>query len=214
MKSRIVLLGPPASGKGTQAQRIAARFGIPAVSTGHLLRDEAAGSTGLGRRAASFTSKGQLAPDDLVLAVLKKWLGNGRESFVFDGFPRTLEQATILDPLLLEANIPLHVTLFLDCDLSTIQHRVLGRLTCSSCKSIFNIGLHIQSEHENCPKCAGKLERRADDTLEILEQRMAQYARKTEPLIAFYREKGILCKINASQESDAVFAEIEKELLQ
>lgn len=213
MKSRIVLLGPPASGKGTQAQRIAARFGIPAVSTGHLLRDEAAAKTELGQRAASFTSKGQLAPDDLVLSVLKNWLAAGRDTFVFDGFPRTLEQAVVLDPILEEARIPLDVTLFLDCDLTTIQHRVLGRLTCTSCKSIFNLGLHISTDTDPCPHCGGLLARRADDTLEILEKRMVQYAEKTEPLVAFYREKGILRTINASQEADAVFAEIERELL-
>lgn len=212
MKRRIVLLGPPASGKGTQAQLIFAKYQIPAVSTGHLLRDEAAAATDLGQRAASYTSKGQLAPDDLVMAVLQKWLGRGRDSFVFDGFPRTLEQAVQLKPLLENEQIPLELVLFLECDLATIEQRVRGRVTCSGCKSIFLIGLHVPSIDQPCPNCGGTLVRRADDEPEILAHRMVQYAEKTAPLIEFYRAEGLLRKIHASQNAMDVFSEIETAL--
>lgn len=212
MKRRLVLLGPPASGKGTQAQLIFAKYQIPAVSTGHLLRDEAAAATDLGQQAASYTSKGQLAPDDLVMAVLQKWLGSGRDSFVFDGFPRTLEQAVHLKPLLENAQIPLELVLFLECDLATIEQRVRGRVTCSGCKSIFLIGLHVSSIDQPCPSCGGTLVRRADDEPEVLAHRMVQYAEKTAPLIEFYRAEGLLRKIHASQNAMDVFSEIETAL--
>ncbi|MEO7932571.1 MAG: nucleoside monophosphate kinase [Chthoniobacterales bacterium] len=213
MKRRIVLLGPPASGKGSQAQLIFQKYQIPAVSTGHLLRDEAAAKTELGQLAAAYTSKGQLAPDPLVMAVLKKWLGGGRESYVFDGFPRTLDQAIQLQPLLAAAGIPLEVVLFLECDFPTIEKRVLGRVTCSSCKTIFNIGLHVESGTAPCPKCGGVLERRADDQPEVLQHRMVQYFEKTAPLVEFYQKQGLLRKIDANQSMDEIFSKIEEALL-
>ena len=213
MKRRIVLLGPPASGKGSQAQLIFQKYQIPAVSTGHLLRDEAASQTELGQRAASYTSKGQLAPDDLVMAVLQKWLGDKRDSFVFDGFPRTLAQAIQLKPMLLEARIPLEIVLYLECDFPTIEKRVLGRVTCMLCKTIFQIGMHVASRETPCPQCGGSLERRADDEPEVLQQRMVQYFEKTAPLIEFYQNERILHKINATQTSERVFSEIIEALL-
>ncbi|HEX8371766.1 MAG TPA: nucleoside monophosphate kinase [Chthoniobacterales bacterium] len=213
MKRRIVLLGPPASGKGSQAQLIFQKYQIPAISTGHLLRDEASANTDFGRQAAAFTSKGQLAPDDLVIAVLQKWLAGGRESYVFDGFPRTTEQAIQLRPLLMTAGIPLEIVLFLECDLPTIQSRVAGRVTCAGCKTIYNVGLHVKSSEGGCPACGGELRRRADDLPNVLEQRMVQYAEKTAPLVSFYENEGILSRINANLMADEVFLEIEKELL-
>jgi adenylate kinase len=212
VKSRIVLLGPPASGKGSQAQFIFQKYGIPAVSTGHLLRDEAAAATELGQQAAAYTSKGQLAPDELVMAILQKWLGSGRETFVFDGFPRTLAQAIQLKPLLEKRDLSLQAVLYLECDLSTIEKRVGGRVTCSQCKSIFQIGLHVANREAPCPRCGAALERRADDLPEVLEQRMVQYFQKTAPLIEFYGNEGILHKINASQVAEAVFTQIEEVL--
>ncbi len=213
MKRRIVLLGPPASGKGSQSQMIFQKYQIPAVSTGHLLRDEASAKTELGQQAGAYTSKGQLAPDNLVMAVLEKWLGGGRESYVFDGFPRTLEQAIQLQPLLANAHIPLEVVLFLECDFPTIEKRVLGRVTCSSCKTIFNIALHVESAASPCPNCGGVLERRADDQPEVLQHRMVQYFEKTAPLIDFYQKQELLYKIDANQSVDVVFSQIEEALL-
>ena len=212
MKRRIVLLGPPASGKGTQSQLIFARYQIPAVSTGHLLRDEAAASTNLGQQAASYTSKGQLAPDALVMAVLQHWLGTGRDAFVFDGFPRTLAQAVQLKPLLAAEQIPLELVLFLECDLPSIEQRVRNRVNCSACKAIYLVGLHVTSINDRCPSCGGALVRRSDDEPEVLAHRMVQYAEMTKPLIKFYQSEGILKKIDASQSAMVVFSEIETAL--
>lgn len=213
MKHRIVLLGPPASGKGSQAQMISRQHGIPAVSTGHLLRDEARAGTELGRQAASFTSKGQLAPDELVLAVLQEWLDGGKDSFVFDGFPRTLAQAEKLEPLLAGLNTPLDLVLLLDCTLEVIRERILHRVQCMGCKSIYHVGLHVEADTTACPECGGMLMRRSDDTLEVLEQRMEQYARKTAPLIEFYEHRQLLRRIDAGRPAEIVFADIESALL-
>ncbi len=189
------------------------KYQIPAVSTGHLLRQEAAAGSELGQQAASYTSKGQLAPDALVMAVLKQWMKSGLDSYVFDGFPRTVAQAVQLEPMLAEARIPLEIVLFLKCDFSTIEKRVSGRVTCSGCQTIFQVGLHVTSAEQACPKCSGKLERRADDQPEVLQQRMVQYAQKTEPLVEHYQANGLLHVINGNGEFDGVFAQIERALL-
>lgn len=210
MKRRIVLVGPPASGKGSQASRIQEKHGIPAVSTGRLLRDEAKAGSELGRLAAEHTSKGHLAPDELVIAILEKWLDGGREAFVLDGFPRTLVQAVRLERFLKKLGTPLDIVLSLDCDVQTIEDRILNRMTCSACKSVFNVRLHLGgNEVSACPKCGGHLERRADDTREVLAKRLAVYAEKTEPLIGYYSDRNLLFRINANQDADAVFADIE-----
>jgi len=212
VKRRIVLLGPPASGKGSQAQMVSQKYQIPAVSTGHLLRDEALANSELGKQAASYTSKGQLAPDQLVMAVLKKWLGSGRNSYIFDGFPRTLAQALQLKPLLDSAQIPLDIVLFLECDFATIESRVLGRVSCFDCKKVFRVGLHVESAESPCPECGGRLIRRADDQPAVLQHRMVQYFDKTAPLVDYYRAEGILNVIDGSQALDNVFVQIEEAL--
>lgn len=209
MKKRIVLLGPPASGKGTQARFLFDKYAIPTVSTGQLLRAEAEAGTDLGKQAASFTSKGQLAPDELVIAVLQNWLGKGRDSYVFDGFPRTLAQATQLKPMLIGEMIPLELVILLNCDRETIEKRVRGRVTCQQCHQIFLIGLHVDSVSKPCPSCGGVLMRRPDDQPDVLAQRMVQYSQKTAPLIEFYKSEGILKEIDAARSAEEVSLDIQ-----
>lgn len=214
MKRRIVLVGPPASGKGSQASRIQEKHGIPAVSTGRLLRDEAKAGTELGLLAAEHTSKGHLAPDELVIAVLEKWLDGGREAFVLDGFPRTHLQAVRLESFLGKLGTPLDIVISLDCDVETIEDRILHRAVCSVCKSVFNVRVHLAgNDRASCPKCGGHLERRADDTREVLAERLKVYAEKTEPLIAFYAERNLLVRIDASQKAETVFTDIDAALM-
>ncbi|HEY5892852.1 MAG TPA: nucleoside monophosphate kinase [Chthoniobacterales bacterium] len=214
MKRRIVLVGPPASGKGSQANRIHEKHGIPAVSTGHLLRDEAKAGTELGRLAAEHTSKGHLAPDELVIAVVEKWLDGGREAFVLDGFPRTLLQAVRLESFLKKRGTPLDVVFSLDCEVETIEDRILNRMQCPICKSVFNVRTHLGGNHDaRCPKCGGHLERRADDTREVLRERLRVYAEKTKPLMSFYAERNLLVRINGNRNADAVFADLDAVLV-
>ena len=204
MKSRIVLLGPPASGKGTQAALLSATFGIPAASTGAMLRDEKARGGKLGAEAERWTIQGKLFPDELVLRVVWKWLEN-RRRFILDGFPRTLGQAESFDQGLEERNMPLDVVYFLNLSDELVRERMTSRLTCSRCASVFNEKFHDVTIDTPCPRCGGDLVRRNDDTDEALDHRLAQYREHTLPVAHHYREKGLLKEVDVTAGRDAVF---------
>jgi len=208
VKKRIVLLGPPASGKGTQAEMIKDRFQIEPTSPGAMLRDEMRRGTPLGIEADSYTSHGQLVPDSLVIELVKSWLETHDGSFVFDGFPRTIAQAEALESILAARNTPLEVAFFFEIRVERIRERVLNRVSCEECGRIFGAGFHFDSARQACPVCSGKLIRRKDDTLEALEQRMEEYRQKTEPLVKFYRQRGILHELCADARPETVFSEI------
>lgn len=208
MKRRIVLLGPPASGKGTQAELITAKFGIPSASPGAMLRAEKSAATALGIEADKLTRDGKLVPDELVLQVVRGWLGDREREFVFDGFPRSMGQAVALTGILTERNAPLDVALFLEVDFPTIVRRVEGRLVCSACHANLNVGLHVVGADSCCPRCGGKLVKRADDNLEALELRMREYRAKTEPVLDHYRESGLLASVDSGRTPSEVFGSI------
>jgi adenylate kinase len=212
VKTRIVLLGPPAAGKGTQAEKIAANFGILTASTGAMLRAEKAAGTELGQMASELTSRGQLLSDDLVIGLVKNWLKSNEGGFLFDGFPRTIVQANALDDLLSKAGKPLQVAISLETSLETIEFRVGHRLVCTQCSANFSLGLHVTDESNACPNCGGTLKRRLDDNAEALKQRMVEYHQKSEPLIAYYAERGLLKRIEANGSPDEVFVKV-KEVL-
>jgi adenylate kinase len=146
-----VLLGSPASGKGTQSELIQRKFQIPATSTGAILRREAKLNTSVGREADRIISKGALAPDDLVLGLVGQWLDQHREAFLFDGFPRTLPQAVEFEKMLHARQTPLDLAIFLEASEPTIAFRMARRLTCSNCGKVVSIGRHVQSASEPCP---------------------------------------------------------------
>lgn len=204
MKNRIVLLGPPASGKGTQAALLSATFGIPATSTGAMLREEKARGSKLGAEAERWTIQGKLFPDELALRVVWKWLEN-RRRFILDGFPRTLGQAESFDQGLEERNMPLDVVYFLNLSDELVRERMTSRLTCSRCASVFNEKFHDVTIDTPCPRCGGDLVRRNDDTDEALEGRLAQYREHTLPVAHHYREKGLLREVDVTAGRDAVF---------
>ena len=208
MKTRIVLLGPPASGKGTQAELIKAHYHIEPTSTGAMLREELRRGTELGHAADRLTSRGQLVPDAMINELVAGWLESHGDAFVFDGFPRTVPQAIELDRLLDARNTPLQAVFFFNVPFSEIRDRVLNRVTCRECGHIFKVGLQIATPGEKCPECGGTLCRRSDDTLEALEQRMVEYHQKTEPLVAFYRERGLLFELKGAERPETVFSEI------
>ncbi len=212
LKRRIVLLGPPASGKGTQAERIQATYGLQATSTGAMLREEARSGSELGRIAARHTDRGELVPDALILELVQEWLETHNGAFVFDGFPRTLGQGEALEQLLEARGTPLEVVFFFDTPLEVIRDRVLNRVTCGNCGHIFRVGLQVSLVSDPCPDCQGPLIRRDDDTEAVLAGRLAEYREKTEPLIAFYRERGLLVQIKAEESPENVFAQVRSAL--
>jgi len=204
MKNRVVLLGPPASGKGTQAALLSATFGIPAASTGAMLREENARGSKLGAEAERWTIQGKLFPDELALRVVWKWLEN-RRRFILDGFPRTLGQAESFDQGLEERNMPLDVVYFLNLSDELVRERMTSRLTCSRCASVFNEKFHDVTIDTPCPRCGGDLVRRNDDTEEALDHRLAQYREHTLPVAHHYREQGLLKEVDVTAGRDAVF---------
>jgi len=205
-----VLLGPPASGKGTQSELIQRKFQIPATSTGAILRREAKLDTLVGREADRIISKGALAPDELVLGLVGQWLDQHREAFLFDGFPRTLPQAIAFEQMLQARGTPLDLAIFLEASEATIAFRMAHRLTCSQCGKVVSIGRHVQSASERCPNCGGKLEVRSDDNHAALALRLEEFQKKSLPLIDFYSERGLLAKVDANQEADRVFEQISR----
>lgn len=208
MKTRIVLLGPPASGKGTQAERIKARFGLDTVSPGAMLREELRLQTPLGIEADRLTRNGSMVPDATVIELVAHWLTSHPGGFVFDGFPRTLVQADALEKMLFQQHSALDRVLFFDVSEETIFERVMNRMTCGQCGRSFSAGLHLSPGQSACPECGGVLGRRADDTPEAVEQRLCEYREKTEPLVDYYRQRGLLWSLNGSESPEQVFAEI------
>lgn len=212
MKNRIVLIGPPATGKGTQAALLAATFGLPSASTGAMLRDEKSKGSAIGLEAEQWTAQGLLFPDELALRVVWQWLGN-RTRFLLDGFPRTLGQARAFDEGLEVRNLPLDVVYLLDLPETTIRDRMCSRLTCTRCGAVFNESFHNVTPESPCPTCGASLARRADDTHEALDRRMAQYREHTLPVAGHYRDKGLLHRIDATPGRDAVFRTLYDDVL-
>lgn len=213
MKNRIVLLGPPASGKGTQAALLAATFGIPSASTGAILREEKARGSEIGLEASRWTSEGKLFPDELALRVVWNWV-DGRKRFILDGFPRTLGQATTFDEGLVERDLSLDAVYFLNLSEELVRDRMTSRLTCADCGSVFNEKFHNVTSESPCPKCGGKLARREDDTMEALDHRLAQYREHTLPVVEHYRTKGLLKEVDVTPGRDAVFNHLYNDFLE
>jgi adenylate kinase len=212
---RIVLLGAPGSGKGTQSQRLVAQHGIPQISTGDLLRAAVAKGTPLGLKAKEAMDQGRLVDDDIVLGMIRERLAEPdvRNGFILDGFPRNLAQAHALDSLLSELGQPLDAVVQMDVDYGELMRRISGRRTCADCGRVFNTFSTPaeQIENEKCPKTGGphKWVQRPDDTEETVANRLKVYEEKTKPLIEFFRQKGVLQTINAEGDVDEVTQRLE-----
>jgi adenylate kinase len=207
---RIVLLGAPGSGKGTQAHRLAERSGIPQISTGDLLRAAVARGTELGLKAKAAMEEGRLVDDSLVLGMIRERLAepDARAGFILDGFPRNLVQAAALDGLLAELKQPLDAVVQLEVDPAELVRRISGRRTCADCGRVFNV---LTSPPPTgaaavCPKTGAphRLMQRPDDNEATVAERLRVYEEKTRPLIAFYQARGLLRVIDAQGELDTV----------
>ncbi len=207
---RIVLLGAPGAGKGTQAKKLVEKYGIPQISTGDILRKAVADGTPLGKEAKSYMDKGELVPDSVVIGLVKESLTGDdcKKGFILDGFPRNTAQAEVLDKVLDETNIPLQVALCVDVDMDILMKRLTGRRTCRQCGQMYNIYFSSPRKEGVCDKCGGELYQRDDDKEETIRRRLEVYEAQTAPLIEYYKNKGILKTVEGTGDIDEIFANI------
>jgi len=209
VKQRLALLGAPGSGKGTQAELITRQFGIPVTSPGAILRRERDLGTPLGLETAGMLQRGDLVPDKTIVKLIEDWLHlHGGYGFVFDGFPRTLPQAKSLGSILGSLHTSVDAVIWLEVSEETVRSRISGRLQCRTCGFTTNVNNAEFSNRPICPYCEGRLERRSDDDMSVLQQRLREYNTKTQPLADFYGEMLILRKIDGNRDREMVFGDI------
>ncbi|MDN5864822.1 MAG: adenylate kinase [Gammaproteobacteria bacterium] len=203
---RIVLLGAPGSGKGTQANLLGQRLGIPQVSTGDLLRDALASGSELGRRAKEAMNAGKLVSDEIVLKIIKERLGmdDAASGFVLDGFPRNVAQAKALDKLLKKIDRPLHKAVLLEIDDDILLQRLTGRLTCPECGRVYNLYTNPPKIDEQCDRDGSDLIQRSDDKQATIENRLRVYRAQTAPVADFYAREDKLATVDAEGEIDEI----------
>ena len=204
---RIVLLGAPGSGKGTQARKLMDERGIPQISTGDMLRAAVAAGTEFGRKAKAIMEKGQLVPDDVMLGIISDRLDekDAEQGFILDGFPRTRKQAMDLEALLAQNDQPLDAAILMNVDLDILMKRLTGRRMCSTTGKLLNIHFSSQAELDECRDSGGELIQRDDDKEETIKHRLDVYREQTEPVVEFYEERGLLQTIDADGPVDEVY---------
>jgi adenylate kinase len=209
---RIVMLGAPGSGKGTQAKRLEADFGLLQISTGDLLRSAVAAGTALGLRAKAAMDAGELVSDEIVLGLIEERVATPQAArgFVLDGYPRNLGQARDLEAVLRDLGRAIDRAVLMDVDFDILMKRLTGRRTCSLTGKLLNVYFSPQEELEACTKAGGQLLQRADDNEETIRNRLQVYERETAPLIDYYRDLGLLAKVDAEGTMDAVYARLKQ----
>jgi len=208
---RLVLLGPPGAGKGTQARSLAALWGIPQVSSGDLLRAVVREDSDLGREAASYMDRGQLVPDELVLKLIAERLKNkdARKGFILDGFPRNVSQAEALGKGLDRVGLKLDKAIAVIVPDEEIVKRISGRRTCAKCNAMYHIAFEPPAKPGVCDKCGGELYQREDDAEETVRERVKVFAEATRPLLDHYGQQGLLAQVDGVGSTD----EVEKRIL-
>jgi len=207
---RLVLLGAPGAGKGTQAKKLIEKYSIPQISTGDILRKAVADGTPLGKEAKVIMDSGGLVSDKSVLGLVQERLKQDdcKKGYILDGFPRNTAQAEALDKILSDMGAPLTVALSVDVDKDVLMKRLTGRRTCKSCQQMYNIYFSAPKKEGICDKCGGALFQRDDDKEETIKKRLDVYDTQTAPLFDYYGKKGILKSVKGTGSIDDIFNEV------
>jgi adenylate kinase len=211
---RLVLLGAPGAGKGTQAKKLIEKYNTPQISTGDLLRAAVADQTALGIEAKKFMDSGDLVPDSVVLGMVEERLQQDdcKEGYILDGFPRNTAQAEALDDMLEKLGMPLDAALSVDVPIEDLMKRLTGRRTCKECGQMYNLHFSAPATEGVCDKCSGDLYQRDDDQEATISKRLDVYEEQTAPLIDYYSGKGILKSVSGTGDIDEIFANVQETL--
>ena len=208
----LVLMGLPGAGKGTQADKIVEKYGIPHISTGDMFRAAMKEGTELGLQAKSFMDKGELVPDDVTIGIVRERLSKDdcQKGFLLDGFPRTVPQADALENLLVDLNRKIDFVINIDVDKSILMERLTGRRICKECGATYHLVFNPPAKEDKCDRCGGELYQRADDNAATVQNRLDVNIKQSKPLLDFYETKGYLRTIDGQQDIQKVFVEIEQ----
>lgn len=207
---KIIMLGAPGAGKGTQAKRIAEKYGIPHISTGDIFRANIKGGTELGMKAKAFMDQGQLVPDEITIGMLLDRIHEAdcANGYVLDGFPRTIPQAESLTKALAEMGEAIDYAINVDVPDSAIVSRMGGRRACVNCGATYHVEFNAPKQEGVCDVCGEKLILREDDKPETVQNRLTVYHEQTQPLIDYYQKAGVLAEVDGTQDMDQVFTDI------
>lgn len=210
MAIRIILLGAPGSGKGTQSGRIQQEYGIPQISTGDMLRQAIANGTPVGLKAESLMKKGILVPDDVILDLVRDRIAqpDAAQGFIFDGFPRSIPQAEGLDRMFVESGTKLDRAILIEVPYGEILERMTARRVCGKCGAVYNLITHPPQKPGICDRCGGEITQRADDTEETVRHRLEVYEATTAPVVEYYRERGLLSVVPGDAEVETVLERV------
>ena len=211
---KIVFMGPPGAGKGTQAEKIVENYQIPHISTGDMFRKAIKDQTELGMEAKRYMDQGALVPDHVTIGIVKDRLSESdcKSGFLLDGFPRTVDQAKALDEILTSLDSKIDYVIYIDVDLDILKERLTGRRICRSCGATYHMIFNPPAVAGTCDKCGGELYQRKDDNEETVGNRLNVYVSQTKPLLDYYSLAGNLVNINGQQSIDLVFEEIREVL--
>jgi len=206
---RLILIGAPGVGKGTQAKKISLKFNIPHISTGDILRSEISSNSELGKKAEEYVNSGKLVPDELIMGMVKEELKKDKfkAGFLMDGFPRTLEQAEKFSKLLKELNLNLDKVINITVDENEIVRRLTDRVVCKDCNKVFKLSDFAKDQPLKCD-CGGELYKRKDDSKEVIKKRFEVYKKQTQPLVQYYKNLGLLENIDGLGTGNEIFERI------